>query len=149
MTISISVQRLLQQVYALSALRSYAHYNLKEIPLIQPDHAEALAALAVDIFSEIALNLAPYLHSTVIPEDGGDILELVFNDDNAIGFSRPISLSVENAIVEKLLYLIFSDHDSYYAGENLRRSSRSVQMIENLITRKNLTGAPIRIYPCY
>lgn len=149
MTISISIQRILQQVYALSALRSYAHYNLGEIPLIQPDHAEALSALAVDVFSEIAVNIAPYLQSTVIPEDGSDILELIFNDDSAIGFTRPISLSIENAIVEKLLYIIFTDHDSYYAGDNLRRSARSMQMIENLITRKNIAGTPIRIYPCY
>lgn len=149
MTISISIQRALQQIYALSAMRSYINHNVKEIPLLQPDHSEALSALVVDAFCDVAVEIAPYLTSTTVPEDGSDIMEMIFRDDIGEGFAHPISINIENTIVEKVLYAIFADIDKQFAGENLRRSARSAQLLSSIINCSPHNINPMRVKPYY
>ena len=81
MTLSLSVTRILEGVYAHSAFQKLQNPAEGGVTLLTREHEPMLRRLAVDVFLELAVRLGGYVGDVDV--DDGDILALELSDDFA------------------------------------------------------------------
>ena len=70
MKVEINTKRVLEDIYALSALQGYANLPRRERALLQEDQMEGLMVLVDDAWAEIVMGLMPRIEDYVMPSVG-------------------------------------------------------------------------------
>ncbi|MBD5210273.1 MAG: hypothetical protein HDS77_03225 [Bacteroidales bacterium] len=141
MKVEIITKKVLEDIYALSALQGYANLPRRELALLQEDQMEGLMVLVDDAWAEIVMGLMPRIEDYVMPSVGvnGSMWVQVKDEYAMSGMvvgavvavaTRTIACMVLGAIYEA------TAEGAQYA----KRASRGIAMIRDAID--STTGEP-------
>lgn len=120
-SVTLSVERMLQRIYAHSALATYMNHREREIPMLSPDNRLALARMVVDAFADIALTLIPLATECTLPDDAtdpdNDLMTLTFDAETLRSPALPaFRASLESAVASKVIAAIFAEYPELSAA---------------------------------
>lgn len=144
MKIKILKERVLESIYALSALQAYSRLPVQKQEILHEDQREGLVELVEDAFCILVIELMPRLSNYGFTEEGEsdamwiEIKERYAIDDVMVG-------AIEGCMAEmvkgSVLGMIFEGET--VGREYSRKSSRAVTMLREIID--NPIGVPPRL----
>ncbi|MBO5780072.1 MAG: hypothetical protein J6R27_03080 [Muribaculaceae bacterium] len=133
MRIVLSIDRILDKIYAQSALRTYMNQNARKIPMLTPDNRQVLAQLVVGTFADIILQLMPFVADLDLAEVDPDLLEVEFRSEFEIISSTTLRKALETTIADNALAIVLTDDDTTIAREIARRAETNLENLRVLL----------------
>lgn len=133
MRIVLSIDRILDKIYAQSALRTYMNQNARKIPMLTPDNRQVLAQLVVGTFADIILQLMPFVADLDLAEVDPDLLEVEFRSEFEIISSTTLRKALETTIADNALAIVLTDDDTTIAREIARRAETNLENLRFLL----------------
>lgn len=133
MRIVLSIDRILDKIYAQSALRTYMNQNARKIPMLTPDNRQVLAQLVVGTFADIILQLMPFVADLDLAEVDPDLLEVEFRSEFEIISSTTLRKALETTIADNALAIVLTDDDTTIASEIARRAETNLENLRVLL----------------
>lgn len=151
--LNFSIDRILQNIYALSAMHSYANHHTLSIPILNPDRAKALRILVGNSFSLLVSHFAKSIQSCRLPAETldftpqqPDIMELQlivtdrFNPDNTTSLLKIAELFVVYVTLAEI-------YDTPLPAIAAQYEHKARQCIERLAATTIDTPTCLRISP--
>lgn len=133
MRIVLSIDRILDKIYAQSALRTYMNQNARKIPMLTPDNRQVLAQLVVGTFADIILQLMPFVADLDLAEVDPGLLEVEFRSEFEIISSTTLRKALETTIADNALAIVLTDDDTTIAREIARRAETNLENLRVLL----------------
>lgn len=146
-TLAISIDKILEQIYALSALRKLQLSSVKETPLLHKDHRDLLAECVEGELHRLVVTFMPRIADYSYPElpVEGAVAEIVLRSDiPAEAHGGQLVKIIENYVAYSVLALAIENDDP---AEGARLTARASLLAQTLSTLLDLTTLP-RIHPC-
>lgn len=148
-TITLSTERILEEIYALSALRTYTSGASQPPALLTPDNRQALLPVAGDAIATTALHLIGVISDIDFGAERPQDVELVRMTlkGNAAECGAAVRRAIEEAVTYRVLGSIYMDDDPRQAEIYEERFRQSVEAARHLAT---MPGDDLPdIVPCY
>lgn len=130
MKVEIKTERVLEEIYALSALRGYVSLPEQERALLQPDQREGLMVLVDDAFAEVVLELMPRVVDFRLAGDGDTMwIEIKGDAETQAGDA------IGEAIVRITAYMALGAiYEATAEGaQYVRRAARGLGLVREVI----------------
>ncbi len=136
MRVSISISAILREIYAMSALRSYSRQTKSEMPpLLTRDNEAALRPVIADALTYVMMPVARHISDcNLVDPEPPEIVTIDFKGENFSGASAKLCRrSIEHAVVNRALEMIWGDMDEVLAGTFEAAASKSCQLLDDTL----------------
>ncbi len=140
MRIEIKKSDVLEEIYALSALKGYVNLPERERMLLQDDQSEGLSVLVADAFAETVIELMPRVERFGMPEenDDGDMWIELKDGYGATGIEAAVGALLTKTVACMVLAAIYEE-----SGEGDAYSRRAMRGID--MARDTADSAEVRL----
>lgn len=136
MKIAIKLEKVLENIYVVSAMQGYANLSARSRELLQEDQREGLVPLVYDGFTEVLLRLAPRVADYGYSDSTGkDVMWIELKgryDDTGI-FTDVVGALLTRTLAVWALSVIYEEHDTgvKYARKVKEGLSLAIDSIDN------------------
>jgi hypothetical protein len=140
MTVGISIDRVLEEIYAVSALRNYMMVkdgDVSDCPaVLHEGHAEALKQVVRRAISYMVIKLSPWVVACDMAEDGSDVVSVVIEGDQAENYGEVIRAELEAGVEAMVMHICLLGSDNESADEYLAKAKDASVAIEGIMNEQ-------------
>lgn len=134
--IAISIERIKEEIYALSALRTYVNHTVKILPLLHKDRETALNPVIFTSLGEVIMQLHGFVSAMNYDGDRYDNSTIVTLDVtlSADATATAVCRAIESAVIHTTLAMIYEDGCLAEAQMHSQRAATSIDNVKYLGT---------------
>lgn len=134
MTFSISVSRIIESIYAASAMYALISSHSEPPRLLHRDHRAMLDKGVRHAFSHVCLRLLPFVDDCSLSDDEVLTLELSLPAGFPSTGYRPVQLALEDAVTCEALARAYAGYDSGLSDRNASTAAESLRRIRSSLS---------------
>lgn len=143
MKIEIGLERVLEEIYALSALQGYASMPQRDQSILQEDQREGLVVLIADAFAEMVAQLMPRVADYRHDDDGDGDMWIEFHGGTATTCDAAAALTAK-VLASMVMGAVVEGTPEAAAYE--RKVSNGIRLIAGLLDVTAETAVSISPY---
>ena len=131
-TIAISIERILQSVYAMSALD---HFNARHRPVLGTDHRKALRRMVLDCTAQIVYRMTPPAVETNIldEDDEQDVITIDLELRSQPDWLPALRSTLENVLINKVYGTLWTGFDVNFANRYNKLADDALDRVATLL----------------
>lgn len=134
MTFSISVTRILENIYGISAMYTLINHHDKPPRLLHRDHRAMLDKAVRLSFSKLCFKLLPFVDDCNLDDDEILTLDLKLPAGFPSTGTRVIQAALEDVVMGETLAQAYAGYDADLAGRNTTSAATSLARIRSALT---------------